>query len=464
MKFTLIIATAACFALIQAAPLVPHSTAGKPIPNSYIVVLKDDIATSAFKPKFSDIAARQNARGGRGPKTTIQREYDSIIKGFHATLSKAALKELQGSDEVAYVEQDAILTIYNQEQASPPSWGLARVSQRKLIGPEPKPEPKPDPEEPIPEPEEPIPDPEDPTPGKPAPGKPTRPGPGRGPASLARNGTDSPSYFYPDTAGTGITAYVVDTGIFVDHEDFGGRAKFGANFITGSKDTDENGHGTHVSGTIGGTRYGVAKKVNLVGVKVLDASGSGATSGVVAGMDWVVKNAKAGKSVVNMSLGGGKSRAIDDAAERLFRANIPLIAAAGNDAEVDACDGSPSGAKNVFSVAASDNQDQTADFTSWGKCVSIFAPGVDITSTWIGGASAKKTISGTSMASPHVAGVAALYLGEDSAGALATAQALFDKLKSMSTEGVVQGDLKGSPNNFVFNGATDDKNSTKPAL
>ncbi|KAF9399260.1 hypothetical protein BGZ76_007938, partial [Entomortierella beljakovae] len=194
--------------------------------------------------------------------------------------------------------------------------------------------------------------------------------------------------------------------------------------------TDENGHGTHVAGTIGGTKYGVAKNVSIVGVKVLDAEGSGTNSGVIAGMDWVAGRAVAGKSVVNMSLGGGKSTAVNDAAQRLYNKNIPLIVAAGNSATTDACTGSPSGAPNTYTVAASDKYDRVASFTSYGTCVEIFAPGVAITSAWIGSSSATNTISGTSMATPHVVGVAALYLSFNS---LPTAQSVFDKLTSTST-------------------------------
>ncbi|CAO3572905.1 unnamed protein product [Mortierella alpina] len=397
MKYTTVI-LAACIALVQAAPLVPHATNGKPIPDSYIVVLKSGQTANNFVPKFNSIGQRHNGRGQTKPK--IIKEFKSF-PGFHATINKAALKEIQASPEVEYIEQDAIITI-NAEQAKPPSWGLTRVSEQELDLTQP--------------------------------------------------------FVYDDAAGSGVTAYIVDTGIFVEHAEFKGRAKFGANFIQGSKDTDENGHGTHVAGTIGGTTYGVAKKVNLVGVKVLDAEGSGATSGVVSGMDWVAENATAGKSVVNMSLGGGKSKAIDDAAARLFAKNIPLIVAAGNDENVDACDGSPSGAKNALTVAASDKEDQTASFTSFGKCVEIFAPGVDITSSWIGGASAKNTISGTSMATPHVVGVAALYLA---AGGLDTAQAVFDKLIETATVGKIQGELKGSPNKLVFSGNAGGGNSTR---
>ncbi|GJJ71443.1 hypothetical protein EMPS_03793 [Entomortierella parvispora] len=385
MKYTILIA--AVIALVQAAPLVNNG--GKPITDSYIVILKDGQTADTFQPRFDDIARRQN---GRGRKPTIHRKYGKI-PGFAASLSPAALKEVLASPEVAYVEQDAIVTIQGS-QSSPPSWGLTRVSQGNLDL--------------------------------------TKP------------------YLYNDAAGEGVTAYVVDTGVYAAHSDFGGRATFGANFITGSANTDENGHGTHVSGTIGGTKYGVAKKVNIVGVKVLDASGSGSTSGVVAGMDWVAQRAVAGKSVVNMSLGGGKSQAIDDAAGRLFRANIPLIVAAGNTATQDACTGSPSGAPNTLTVAASDKTDKPASFTSWGSCVEIFGPGVGITSAWIGSTSATNTISGTSMATPHVVGVAALYLSYNS---LPTAQSVFDKLTSTATVGKITGNLKGSPNKLVFNGA-----------
>ncbi|KAF9942849.1 hypothetical protein BGZ67_009943 [Mortierella alpina] len=385
MKYTIVLA--AVLAIVQAAPLINNG--GKPIADSYIVILKDGNTAESFKTKFDDIAKRQN---GRGRKSTINRAY-SKVAGFSATVNQAALKEILAAPEVDFVEQDAIVTIQGA-QSSPPSWGLPRVSQRDL--------------------------------------------------------DNNADYLYNDAAGEGVTAYVVDTGVYVDHNEFEGRATWGANFISGSEDTDENGHGTHVAGTIGGATYGVAKKVSIVGVKVLDAGGSGSTSGVVAGMDWVAKNAVAGKSVVNMSLGGGKSKALDAAAGRLYAANIPLIVAAGNSASTDACNGSPSGAANTYTVAASDKFDKTAYFTSYGKCVEIFGPGVDITSSWIGGADETNTISGTSMATPHVVGVAALYLSFNS---LPTAQSVFDLLTSTATTGKITGNLKGSPNKLVFNGA-----------
>ncbi|CAO3568953.1 unnamed protein product [Mortierella alpina] len=385
MKYTIVLA--AVLAIVQAAPLI--NSVGKPIADSYIVILKDGNTAESFRTKFDDIAKRQN---GRGRKPTIDRSFVEV-PGFSATFNQAALKELQSAEEVDYIEQNAVVTMYDV-QTSPPSWGLPRVSQKAV--------------------------------------------------------DNNADYFYNDAAGEGVTAYVVDTGVYVDHNEFEGRASWGANFIEGSEDTDENGHGTHCAGTIGGVNYGVAKKVSIVGVKVLDADGSGSTSGVVAGMDWVAQNAVAGKSVVSMSLGGGMSRAINEAADRLYRANVPLIVAAGNSASTNACNGSPSGAANTYTVAASDKFDNTAYFTSFGKCVEIFAPGVDITSAWIGSTTAKNTISGTSMATPHVAGVAALYLSFNS---LPTAQSVFDKLTSTATTGKITGSLKGSPNLLVFNGA-----------
>ncbi|KAF9393635.1 hypothetical protein CPC16_001504 [Podila verticillata] len=382
MKYTglLIFACVALFS-VEAAPLIKSNT-GKPIPDSYIVVLKEGQSVANFQTKFDDIARRQN---GRGRKPTISRKYETI-SGFAATINAAALKELLAADEVEFVEQDQIVTL-NAAQQSPPSWGLPRISQRNL--------------------------------------------------NLAA------PYYYQDQAGSGVTAYVIDTGINTNHVEFGGRATMGANFIQGSANTDENGHGTHVSGTIGGRTYGVAKNVQLVGVKVLNAQGSG--------KDWVVSRARGTKAVVNMSLGGGKSQAVDAAATRIFNAGIALLVAAGNDANADACNGSPSGAQGTFTVGATDRNDRIATFSSWGQCVDAFAPGVNIVSSWIGSSTATNTISGTSMATPHVAGIAALLLSSDSS--LTSTQALYTKLQQTSTANVIAGNLNGSPNRLVFNGA-----------
>ncbi|KAI8606757.1 putative serine proteinase, precursor [Dissophora ornata] len=376
-----------------AAPFIANSQGTTAVPGSYIVVLKGNHTMESFQPKFNEVATRlQNARGGRRP--TINHKFTSM-PGFTVTGTRATLTELLNMDEIEYIEQDAIITIQGT-QTSPPSWGLPRVSQH---------------------------------------------------AGLTSAKT---SYQYANTAGAGVTAYIVDTGINTGHVDFGGRAKMGANFVRGSPNTDENGHGTHVSGTIGGTTYGVAKKVSLVGVKVLDKAGSGATSAIVAAMDWIISVNKGKKAVVNMSLGGGSSRALNDAAGRLFQANIPVIVAAGNDAKQNACAGSPSGASGAFAVGASDINDVVATFSSFGKCVKIFGPGVQITSAWIGSNKAKNTISGTSMATPHVVGVAALYLSSDNT--LKTAAQVYNKLQKTATPNAIKGNLRQAANLLVFNG------------
>ncbi|KAG0360026.1 putative serine proteinase, precursor [Gamsiella multidivaricata] len=392
MKYASLV-LAACLALFtfsDAAPLI-KSNSGKPIPDSYIVILKGGKNVTDFVTKFEALAVAQD---GRGRKSTIDRHYPSL-QGFSATINAAALKELLASDEVEYVEQDHIITLDVSLQPNPPSWGLPRISERK-------------------------------------------------------NRLNVP-YLYQEQAGSGVTAYVIDTGIYVDHNGLKGRASMGANFIAGSPNTDENGHGTHVSGTIGDTKYGVAKKVKLVGVKVLNAEGSGAYSGVIAGMDWVIQHARGTKAVVNMSLGGPKSMAIDSAVNRLYAAGIPVIVSAGNEADVDSCTRSPAGTQGAFTVSASDIKDRVASFASWGSCVKIFAPGVEITSDWIGSPSAIRTISGTSMATPHVSGVVALFLSIDSS--LTSPHHVYQKLLSVSTPGVVKGDLKGSPNRFLYNDA-----------
>ncbi|KAG0023288.1 subtilisin-like serine protease [Entomortierella chlamydospora] len=396
MKFTSLFIVA-CMALTSTeavAPFFSNSHGTNAISGSYIVVLKGNHTIDSFEPKFNEMSNRhRNARGGRA--ATIGHKF-STIPGFSITGTRAHLNELLNMDEVEYIEQDALYSI-QATQSSPPPWGLSRVSRR---------------------------------------------------AGLT---TTKTSYLYAAAAGSGVTAYVVDTGINTAHKEFGGRATMGANFITGSRNTDENGHGTHVSGTIGGATYGVAKKVKLVGVKVLNAQGSGSTSGIAAALDWIVSVNKGKKAVVNMSLGGGSSRTLNAATTRLFNANIPVIVAAGNDATVNACNGSPSGAPDVLAVGASDINDNVASFSSFGKCVKIFGPGVSITSAWIGSASARNTISGTSMATPHVVGVAALYMSSKST--VKTASQVYSTLQSTATKNVIKGSLRGSANRLVFNGA-----------
>jgi subtilisin family serine protease len=258
----------------------------------------------------------------------------------------------------------------------------------------------------------------------------------------AASGLDQ-SYTYNHT-GKGVTAYIIDTGVDPSDSDFGGRASVAFD-ATGGDGKDCNGHGTHVAGTVGGTKYGVAKDVTLKAVRVLDCQGSGTDADVVAGMDWVAQNAQK-PAVANMSLGGGKSATIDAAAKKLTDAGVFLAVAAGNDG-ADACGGSPSGADGVLAVAAEDKTDASASFTNYGKCVKVYAPGVDITSDWLGGGT--NTISGTSMATPHVVGVAALYKEANGDGSQTT---VTDWITAHAVKDAVTGVPAGTPNLLLNTG------------
>lgn len=248
---------------------------------------------------------------------------------------------------------------------------------------------------------------------------------------------------YTTTAtGEGVTAYIIDTGIQADHPDFEdrGTAAFDA---VGGDGSDCHGHGTHVAGTVGGATYGVAKKVNLAGVRVLDCNGSGTLEDVIEGMDWVAQNA-AKPAVANMSLGGGADQTLNEAATRLAESGVFLAVAAGNESS-DACNRSPAGADGVLTVAASDDADNQAFFSNFGECVEVYAPGVDITSAWIG--SGTNTISGTSMATPHVAGVGALY---KSANGDTDSATLNQWIIDNATSDVIQNPTPGTPNKLLF--------------
>ena len=230
-------------------------------------------------------------------------------------------------------------------------------------------------------------------------------------------------YLYTEEGGEGVDVYVVDTGTNIEHVDFEGRAHWGKTIPSGDVDEDGNGHGTHCSGTIAGKKFGVAKKANVYAVKVLGSNGSGSMSDVVKGVEWAanshdekMKAAKKGKgkkgfkgSAANMSLGGGKSVTLDLAVNAAVDAGIHFAVAAGND-NADSCNYSPAGAEKAVTVGASTLADERAYFSNFGKCNDIFAPGLNIQSTWTGSKHAIKTISGTSMASPHIAGLLAYFL------------------------------------------------------
>ncbi|CAM5633475.1 S8 family peptidase [Streptomyces pilosus] len=298
----------------------------------------------------------------------LSRSYGAALEGFAADgLSESEARRLAADPAVgAVVANRTFRTTATQDD--PPSWGLDRVDQADTAG-------------------------------------------------------DS-KYTYPDQAGEGVTAYVIDTGVRVTHKDFGGRATHGYDAVDDDDTADDgNGHGTHVAATIAGSAHGVAKKAKVVAVRVLDDNGSGTTEQVVAGIDWVTKNHK-GPSVANMSLGGGADPALDAAVQKAIASGVTFAVAAGNES-TDAGQGSPARVPEALTVASSTKDDAQSDFSNYGTAVDLYAPGSDITSAWNDGDDGTKTISGTSMASPHVAGAAAVYLaGHPDAGPAAVATAL----------------------------------------
>jgi subtilisin family serine protease len=301
--------------------------------------------------------------------------------------TEAAARKMAGDPAVAFVEQNHVVEL-EATQSNPPSWGLDRVDQRNL----------------------PL----------------------------------NSSYTYPNTASA-VTAYVIDTGIRLTHSTFGGRARSGFDAVDGGSADDCNGHGTHVAGTVGGSQYGVAKSVRLVAVRVLNCSGSGTVAQVVAGINWVTANAVR-PAVANMSLGGGASTSIDNAVNNSINAGITYAIAAGN-SNANACNSSPARVAAAITVGATSRTDARASFSNFGSCLDVFAPGVGITSAWRTSNTATNTISGTSMAAPHVAGVAAVILA---AHPTFTPAQLRTQLVNAATTGVVTNPGSGSPNRLLF--------------
>ncbi|MFM9447760.1 S8 family peptidase [Streptomyces acidiscabies] len=318
----------------------------------------------------------------------VDKTFGAALNGYTATLSAREARRLAADPSVASVEQNQTVRLADTTQSSAP-WGLDRVDQ----------------------------------------------------AALPLSGT----YTYPDSAGSGVTAYVIDTGVRITHAQISGRATYGYDAVDGDTTaSDGNGHGTHVATTIAGSTYGVAKKAKIVAVRVLDNSGGGTTAGVIAGVDWVTAN-HSGPSVANLSLGGGASASLDTAVRNSIASGVTYAIAAGN-SNANASSSSPARVTEAITVGATTNTDARASYSNYGSVLDIFAPGSSITAGWYTSDTATNTISGTSMATPHVAGAAAVYLaGHTSATPAQVATALV----SGATTNVVTSPGSGSPNRLL---------------
>jgi len=425
----------------DAAPILSSSNA-EVIPNSYIVKFKKHVTDASVSDHHAWVQELHASREQERMELRKRSEFpmaDEIFRGLKHTykigedfmgysghFDDEVIERVRRHPDVEYIERDSIVhTMRTEEEESScdgeteksAPWGLARISHRNTLS----------------------------------------------------FGTFN-KYLYTLDGGEGVDAYVIDTGTNVEHVDFEGRAHWGKTIPKGDEDLDGNGHGTHCSGTIAGKKYGVAKKAKVYAVKVLRSNGSGTMSDVVEGVEWAaeshieqVKAAKAGKrkgfkgSVANMSLGGGKTKALDDTVNAAVAAGIHFAVAAGND-NADACNYSPAAAARAVTVGASAIDDSRAYFSNYGKCTDIFAPGLSILSTWIGSKYATNTISGTSMASPHICGLLAYYLSlqpsADSEYSVApiTPEKMKASMISIATVGALSDIPKDTPNILAWNG------------
>ncbi len=361
------------------------------IEGQYIVVLNpSQLPVQASLAREQGLArAAENAAVDLAAKHggDVRMVYRNAVQGFVVRASEAQIARMLKDPRIAMIEEDATISINATQSGA--TWGIDRIDQR----------------------------------------------------SLPLNGT----YVY-DYTGSGVRAYIIDTGILGTHSQFSGRMLSGYSAVSdGRGTTDCNGHGTHVAGTVGGSTYGVAKSVKLVPVRVLGCNGSGTNSGVIAGIDWVRTN-HVKPAVANMSLGGGASSAVDTAVNNLANAGVTVVVAAGNDAS-NACNYSPARASGAITVGATTSTDARASYSNYGSCLDLFAPGSSIKSAWYTGTSATNTISGTSMASPHVAGAAALYLQRVPS---ATPSQVRSWLKTNGTASKVTSPGSGSPNILLY--------------
>jgi aqualysin 1 len=362
-----------------------HRHPGRNVPGNYIVVLDQDATGAAADPGLAAADADQvilSTTSGR-----VTQVYAHALHGFSAEMSEADAIALSDDPRVLYVEEDSVMEIVTTQSNA--TWGIDRIDQRAL----------------------PL----------------------------------SHTYTYTST-GSGVHAYIIDTGIRITHTQFGGRASVAFDAVgDGRKGIDCNGHGTHVSGTVGGSTYGVAKSVTLHAVRVLSCSGSGTTSGVIAGVDWVTAH-HISPAVANMSLGGGASTALDSAVRNSIASGVTYAIAAGN-SNANASGSSPARVSEAITVGASTSSDARSSFSNFGSVVDIFAPGSSITSAWSTSDTATNTISGTSMATPHVTGVAARYLQNNRTASPATVR---NAIVNAATPGRLSGIPTGTANRLLF--------------
>jgi len=390
MQFTLKTVVIAALALAaSAAPnkLVPvKKYAGQVKANSYIVKLKAGAQKAAL------IGGEQaNLRG-----SITHADWDpEFFNGFAGVFNTEQLNKLRASDLVEYIEEDGIFTIQATQTNAP--WGISRVSSS-----------------------------------------------GRLPSGSSVSALNY-TYVYPDAyQGQGVDIYVVDTGINLSHTEFGGRAKWGWSG-SGLATTDDHGHGTHVSGTAAGARYGIAKQANLIAVKVLDSAGSGTLANVIGGFDYArTAAASTGRpSIASASLGGGASTSIDQAVASLVSSGVVAVIAAGN-SNVDAGSTSPARVSTAITVGATDINDAKASYSNYGSVVDIWAPGTSVISSYIGSNTATASLSGTSMATPHTSGLTAIYLSQFGKVSPASVSSGL-----WSVSGAISGIPSGTVNRFI---------------
>ncbi|KAI0436826.1 subtilase [Xylaria telfairii] len=390
-------------ALLPAALAAPTSKKPEYIPNKYIVTLKSGISTSEFESHVSWARDVHSRSLSRRDTAGVERTYN--IKDFNAyavEMDAQALAEIKAHPQVAEVEQDQVWHLFDEAH---------ELSERALT---------------------------------------TQSGAPWGLGTISHRNPGSTSYIYDSSAGAGTFAYIVDTGLLTTHTEFGNRASYGYNAVGGANQ-DTNGHGTHTAGTLGGATYGVAKAATIISVKVFSGSSS-STSIILDGYNWgvndIISKGRQSKAVLSLSLGGGFSSAFNSAVNNAYSSGVLSVIAAGNDG-ADAANTSPASAANALTIAAIDINWAFASFSNYGSVVDIAAPGVNVLSSWIGSNTATNTISGTSMSTPHVAGLALYLIALEG---LSTPAAVTSRIKALGTSGRISGIRSGTVNLIAYNG------------